>query len=409
VLAGRGIAVLAAGISLWFAARLMGSQDLHIVAVGLVIISLLATGAVRFLRHSLEAGRRLSSARAFPGTRVKVEVEVRNTGRSRTGVLLLEDRLPPGLGRAARAVLGGIPPRGKQTVSYSVRARSRGRYRIGPLTAYVTDPFGLARVSISFSHQDELIVYPEVEDVQPPRSSAAGGGPGTSRARHLLRAGEEFYTMRQYEVGDDLRRIHWPSVAKTGELMIRQHEAAHRAAATLFLDTRARILPAGDPFEKAVSATASVAAAYARAGYSLQLSTPDLPPGPMSGEEILETLALVDHSEARLVGPALMRLRDGGGTYAALGVVTHVPEAAELSALTRAASGYGPKLAVLVEPRDSSKLDPEAWEEAELRKSSARLSLVRAGWDVLIIGPTGKLADVWHLRTKRPARIAAGS
>jgi hypothetical protein len=110
-----------------------------------------------------------------------------------------------------------------------------------------------------------------------------------------------------------------------------------------------------------------------------------------------------------LLGPAVTRLRDGGGTYAALAVVTHVLEPAELPALTRAASGYGPKLAVLVEPRDSSKLDPEAWEEAELRKSGARLSLVRAGWDVLILGPTGKLGDVWHLRAKRPTRIAAGS
>ena len=409
MLAGRGIAVLAAGASLWLAARIMGSQDLHIVAVGLVVISALAAGLVRLLRHSLDAGRRLTSARAFPGTRVRVELEVRNTGRSRTGVLLLEDRLPPGLGRAARAVLGGIPPRGKQTVSYSIRCRSRGRYRIGPLTAYVTDPFGLARTSIPFSSQDELIVYPEVEELPSPRSSAAGGAPGSSRARHLLRVGDEFYTLRQYEVGDDLRRIHWASVAKTGELMIRQHEAAHRAAATLFLDTRARILPAGDPFEKAVSVAASVAAAYARAGYNLGLSTPDLPPGPISGEDLLEALALVEQSEVRLLGPALMRLRDGGGTYAALAVVTHVPELAELPGLIRAASGYGPKLAVLVEPRDSSKLDPEAWEEAELRKAGARLSLVRAGWDVLIVGPTGRLADVWHLRTKRPARIAAGS
>ena len=77
--------------------------------------------------------------------------------------------------------------------------------------------------------------------------------------------------------------------------------------------------------------------------------------------------------------------------------------------LIRAAAGYGPKLAVLVEPRDSSKLDPEAWEQAELRKSGARLSLVRAGWNVLLIGPTGRLRDVWHLREKRPARTAAES
>jgi uncharacterized protein (DUF58 family) len=409
VLTGRGIAVLAAGVSLWIAARLIGSQDLHIVAVGLVVLGALAAGAVRFLRQTLDTGRRLSLSRAFPGSRVRIELEVRNAGRSRTGVLLLEDRLPPGLGRAARAVLGGIPPRGKQTVSYSVRCRSRGRYRIGPLTAYVTDPFGMARTTISFSEQDDLIVYPEVEELEPPRSASAGGGPGSSRARHLLRSGEEFYTMRQYEVGDDLRRIHWPSVAKTGELMIRQLEAARRAAATVFLDTRARILPSGDPFERAVSAAASIAAVYTRAGYALRFSTPDLVPVPMSMDEVLETLALVEHSDARMLSPALMRLRDAAGAYAALALVTHVPEPAELPALIRGAAGYGPKLAVLVEPRDSSRLDPEAWEEAERRKSAAHLSLVRAGWNVLVVGPTTRLRDVWHLREKRPARTAAGS
>jgi uncharacterized protein (DUF58 family) len=409
VLTGRGIAVLAAGASLWIAARIIGSQDLHIVAVGLVVLGALAAAAVRFLRQTLEAGRRLSLSRAFPGSLVRVELEVRNAGRSRTGVLLLEDRLPAGLGRAARAVLGGIPPRGKQTLSYSVRCRSRGRYRIGPLTAYVTDPFGLARTTISFSSQDDLIVYPEVEKLQPPRSSSAGGGPGTSRARHLLRSGEEFYTMRQYEVGDDLRRIHWRSVAKTGELMIRQHEAARRAAATLFLDTRARILPSGDPFERAVSAAASLATTYARAGYALRLSTPDLAPVPVTVDEVLETLALVEHSEARLLGPSLLRLRDAAGAFAALVVVTHVPEPAELPGLIRGAAGYGPKLAVLVEPRDPNKLDPEAREQAEHRKAGARQSLVRAGWNALVIGPTGRLGDVWHLREKRPARTAAGS
>ena len=36
--------------------------------------------------------------------------------------------------------------------------------------------------------------------------------------------------MRGYQEGDDLRRIHWPSVARTGELMIRQDESSKRAS-----------------------------------------------------------------------------------------------------------------------------------------------------------------------------------
>ena len=44
--------------------------------------------------------------------------------------------------------------------------------------------------------------------------------------------------MRGYQEGDDLRRIHWPSVARTGELMIRQDESTRRSTAVLFVDTR---------------------------------------------------------------------------------------------------------------------------------------------------------------------------
>ena len=44
--------------------------------------------------------------------------------------------------------------------------------------------------------------------------------------------------MRQYHEGDDLRRIHWPSVARTGELMIRQDESSQRANGLVFLDSR---------------------------------------------------------------------------------------------------------------------------------------------------------------------------
>ena len=44
--------------------------------------------------------------------------------------------------------------------------------------------------------------------------------------------------MRQYQQGDDLRRIHWPSVARSGDLMIRQDESSRRSNALLFVDTR---------------------------------------------------------------------------------------------------------------------------------------------------------------------------
>src|SRR5207249_9812745 len=132
----------------------------------------------------------------------------------------------------------------------------------------------LTRMRLEYPEKDELVVFPEVEDLPGLPGSRFGSGSGDSASRHLFRTGEEFYTMREYEVGDDLRRIHWPSVARRGKLMIRQDEAARRSLATVFLDTRLSSLghAHSPPFEKAVSAAASIGVHLSRSGYSLRLA-----------------------------------------------------------------------------------------------------------------------------------------
>lgn len=407
---GRGLAVVGGALLLWIGARLLGAQDLHVVAVGLIVLAPLAAALVRWRQHELTVTRRLSTRRAFPGSRVRVDLEMLNEGRSKTSVLLLEDRLPPSLGRAARAVLTGIPPRGKQTVSYSVACRSRGRYLIGPLVAHVSDPFDLSRRRIELPGRQELVVYPEVEELRAARALVGGVGSGESTARQLFRTGDEFYTMRHYEIGDDLRRIHWPSTARTGELMIRQDEAARRATAVLFLDTRVRSLGGrAEAFERGVSAAASVGSHYVQAGFSLRLATPDLLPRAVSREEFLEILAVVSATRTRLLTPALLRLRGEAVAGATLIVVTHLLLPEEIPALTGAASGYGPRIAVLVYPQDPENLPAERRAEMLAWAHAARTSLARAGWDVVLLSPKRRLADVWQLRATNAPRTAASS
>ena len=117
--------------------------------------------------------------------------------------------------------------------------------------------------------------------------------------------------MRQYQEGDDLRRIHWPSVARTGELMIRQDESSRRASGLVFLDNRGHALGQAhtQAFERAVSVAASLGVLLARGGFSLRLATAERPPAPVSEERFLDALAGVGHAAARSVGPSLAHLR----------------------------------------------------------------------------------------------------
>jgi hypothetical protein len=80
-----------------------------------------------------------------------------------------------------------------------------------------------------------------------------------SRPEFSRRGGEDFYTLRSYQDGDDLRRVHWASSAKLDELMIRQMETPWQSRALVFFDVRKRSYSDGDSFERAVRGTASVA------------------------------------------------------------------------------------------------------------------------------------------------------
>jgi uncharacterized protein (DUF58 family) len=407
----RGWAAVAAGLTLWFGARILGSKDLHMVAAGIIALPILAAVVVRWTHVQISVRRHLSAVRVFPGTRVIVNVTVENTGRGTVPFLLLEDTLPAALGRSARLVISGLPTRNAQTVSYSVVCRQRGVYSLGPMKVFVQDPFGLARTAIEAAGTNELIVYPQVEDLLTFGLTAQGVGAGESAVRHLYRSAAEFYTMREYVSGDDLRRIHWPSVARTNRLMIRQDESTRRATAVLFLDNRRATLGnTGSPgFERAVSAAATVGRAMIRAGFALELATAEAPARGVGEERLLDTLAASSPVRKRTTGEALTTLRRTATTDATLAVVCAPPLGGELPTLTRLGGAFGRRIAVLVYPVPPSSLTIQAGAELEGRATAARASLQRAGWDVYLLHPDGKLAEAWRSQRKPERRLRAAA
>ncbi len=404
---GRGWTAFGSGIVLWVAARLMGSPDLHMVAVGVLVLPLFAVLFVQWNRLQLDVRRHLSSSRVFPDTPVTVTLTVQNHGPGTLAFLLLEDALPPELARPARVVVGGIPARNEQAVSYRIVPRSRGHFSIGPTLMWITDPFGLARIRIASAATARLVVYPRVEDVPASEMALRGAGRGESRARELHRSAAEFYTMREYVLGDDLRRIHWPSVARTNQLMIRQDEATRRSAATVFLDNRSVTLgSAGSPgFERAVSVAASIGRSLARTGFALHFATIDAPSEPVTGEGMLETLAAVGHTAQRDAAAALAALKGRSVADSSLLLVGAPPVAAEVEALIRVGTRFGGKSAVLVYPADRLDLRPEAAAELEARMQTAVARLRQARWLVCSVRLDERLAEAWS-KTKKTGHLA---
>jgi uncharacterized protein (DUF58 family) len=255
-------------------------------------------------------------------------------GRTRRG-LRAADRC----GDVALAVdVPVLRPGQSHEVRYALPTSRRGRIPVGPLRLERTDPLGLARRVRAYGGADTLVVRPRIcllpvlpsgkaHHVEGPTSDTADDGSLT------------FHALREYVLGDDLRRVHWRSSARTGTLMVRQMVDVSLPHTTIVLDTRAVAYRDEDDFELAVDCAASIGYAAARSNFPVHLVSEagallhtDGSGG--DADAVLDRLALVRPSAKESAAAAFDDLEQsrGGGS---LTVVTGTGDTGGLAALGR--------------------------------------------------------------------------
>ncbi|MFI2647160.1 MULTISPECIES: DUF58 domain-containing protein [Micromonospora] len=397
----RGRSFLAAAVAAAISAAILGEKDLLRVAVLLAILPLLAAAYVGRSRYKLACNRSLEPHRVPVGASSRVVLRLQNLSRLPTGTLLLEDRLPYALGSRPRVVLERLGAHQASSVAYTVRADVRGRYEVGPLVIRLTDPFGLCELSRAFPSTDHLTVIPQVTPLPSVRLPGEYAGTGDSRARSVAVHGEDDAATREYRMGDDLRRVHWKSTARTGELMVRREEQPWESRATVVLDTRAAGHRGEGPtasFEWAVSTAASVAVHLRQAGYKLRLVTgsgADVDATEAGGEGVLlDHLADVHLDKRGELTTLVQQVRqraDGGLIIALLGTLS-TAEAELLAGLrTSGATCVG----FLLDSNTWLNLPPKARAEAEHAHGAAALALLQSGWRVIGVDHGNRLPVLW--------------
>ncbi|WP_371603970.1 DUF58 domain-containing protein [Streptomyces sp. NBC_01220] len=403
----RGRSFLAAGVAAAVCAYVLGQGDLLRVGLLLAVLPLVCVTVLFRTRYQVAGTRRLSPSRVPAGTEARVHLRMDNVSRLPTGLLMLQDRVPYVLGPRPRFVLDRVEAGGRREVSYRVRSDLRGRYPLGPLQLRLSDPFGMCELTRSFSAYDTLVVIPRTEPLPPVRLAGEASGYGEGRQRSLALAGEDDVIPRGYRHGDDLRRVHWRSTARYGELMVRREEQPQRARCTVLLDTRRIAFQGTGPdsaFEWAVSGAASALVHMLERGFEVRLVTDDGTEAPggsgFSGSTqdsadsaglLMDTLAVVDHSDGDGLARAYDVLRGGdeGLLIAFLGDLDD--EQTAVAARMRQRGGGAVAFV----------LDSAAWVHGASPASDAareqRLRLLReSGWTAVPVGPGADLALLWQ-------------
>ncbi len=265
MLTDKGRFVLLLGGLTYLVGWLFGSDALYPVGVGLVAAVLAAVLWVQFLARPTRLARSLDGANRIDGDDVPVDLTLEVEGFAPPASITVVETIAE-LGRHEVA-LGRKRQRFRG--SYVLPEVARGRYAISPAVVTVEDPFAFACRETELAVPGALLVYPRLVELDALFSDA---GMRLADGRRLLlrrQSGFEFHSVRDHEQGESLRRVHWPSTARRGKLMVKELEDAPRDESLIVLDADASaVLGHGkdNTFELAVRAAGSLTRAHAGRG-----------------------------------------------------------------------------------------------------------------------------------------------
>jgi len=395
----RGRSLLVAGLALAVFGWVAGVVDLQRLGVLLVTLPLLAAAVVTRTRFRVACTRTVTPPRVPVGSSAEVLLELENLSLLPTASLFAEDAVPAALGARPRFSFSQVEGGGRRAAAYSVR---------------VGDPFGLVEVRRSATAVDSVVVVPVVEPLPRFSLGSAWSGSGEASGRSLASTGDDDSAVREYRRGDDLRRVHWRTTARTGEMMVRREEQPWQSRAALLLDSRSAAHRGAGPtssWERAVGLAASVGTHLAGDGYALRAVTDDgsdlaAAEAELAAPQLLDALSAISAGGGSALTPGLRRLV--GGTGGRAGVLVAVLGALSDDDVEALARGRGAATGVAL------LLDTTRWGDGAVAERSpsvrraARL-LATAGWRVGVLGQVDSLAAAWSEAARSTAAVDPGA
>ena len=403
VLTGRGRAFLLLGLLGLGGAMGFGQRDLAWVFALLVLLPLAAIMVVGRSRLHLVNQRVIEPPRVTLGERMQATLALSRAGALPVGLLRFEDTVPRELGRRPRFTVHTFAGDWARELSYPLMGLARGRYRVGPLLVRAVDPFGLTQIDRRFRASNEVLVTPAVEPLGQLGTASGNNASGESTPQRIGLVGQDDVLVREYRDGDDVRRIHWRSTARKGELMVRREEQAWDPSVTLLLDNR-EATHAGSgrtaSFEWAVSATTSIAHHLISNGFRLGMVDADgaIPAAsaedPFAAREAV-LLAMTDEStsertslESALEGNLQ---RQGEMLVAVLGRLSP----ADVTALATARRGRTVGLAIVLDVDSFTIRGLRAEPEVIALHEQCVNQLAEAQWRVVQVRRGSSVAEAW--------------
>ncbi len=132
------------------------------------------------------------------------------------------------------------------SLSFTKTFKKRGVHKISDAKVTSDFPFGFFERKKDVKINQTVIVFPEVRNITLKKTAVLEGK--ISKKRH---SGDEFYSIRKYNEGEDSRKINWKLTAKANELMVVETRSENEEF-RIFFDTSSYLYENEEEFEDAL-------------------------------------------------------------------------------------------------------------------------------------------------------------
>jgi len=231
------------------------------------------------------------------GEEVGVTIRIKETTGRGVPRIIVEEKLPERvvLAKGSSRYMGFLPSSGQTIIRYTVKPYM-GIHVFNPLIVVGGDLLGFFQFSMKFKARAMVKAYPAYEDMvrEAFRSPIPYMGVSKSRRRG---PGYDFYELRDYEPGDEVRKIVWTASARMGKLIVREDEAETRLRVMVLIDASSAswLGPPGDaPIDHIARIAASIVSSIVKrggeAGYMIYNGLGWSSKPPATGSEQLDSL-----------------------------------------------------------------------------------------------------------------------
>jgi uncharacterized protein (DUF58 family) len=208
----------------------------HLLYLG-VLILVVAWIWVRTVARSLRLSRRPEFWRASVGDIFKEQYEISNPSRLPGSWVELYNAMPIPAAAGSR-LLTRLNPGDTQTYIGRTWLTRRGGFPVGPTVLSISDPLGIFQIQRRYEAERALVVLPMIVPITAFLSPPGFLPGGQVIRRKAMEITPHAAGVRAYVPGDPLRRIHWPTTARRGELIVKEFEQDPQAEVWLFLDAQ---------------------------------------------------------------------------------------------------------------------------------------------------------------------------